>query len=59
MQLAKASKDLLILAPSNKRIPLFPVRLPLSLPAKSISDNLEMTVFSLVFLVLDFLEIVI
>ncbi len=44
MQFASASKDLLILAPSNKPIPLFEVTVPLSEPAKSISDNFPVKV---------------
>ena len=40
IQLPKASKDLLIFAPSIILIPLLPVFAALSDPAKSISDNL-------------------
>ena len=39
MQLAKASKDVLIFAPSLNLIPVFSVAFPLSDPAKSIKDN--------------------
>ena len=44
IQFASASKDLLIFAPSINRIPLFSVTVPLSDPAKSISDNLPLRV---------------
>lgn len=40
MQLERANKDLLILAPSFILSPTFPVELALSDPAKSINDNL-------------------
>ena len=40
MQLERANKDLLILAPSFILNPTFPVELALSDPAKSINDNL-------------------
>jgi len=40
IQFAKASKDLLILAPSISLIPLFYVTVPLSDPAKSINESL-------------------
>lgn len=39
IQLAKANNDVLILAPSLNLIPLFSVTVPLSDPARSISDN--------------------
>jgi len=40
IQFASARSDLLILAPSRRRTPLFSVTVPLSEPAKSINDNL-------------------
>ena len=52
MQLAKARRDLLIFAPSIKRIPLFYVTVPLSEPAKSIRESLPMIFYTLIFLVL-------
>jgi hypothetical protein len=51
IQLANANKDLLILAPSINLNPLFSVTVPLSDPAKSISDSLPDKVSTLVFLV--------
>ena len=39
MQLARASKEVLILAPSLSLIPLFSVTVPLSLPAKSMRES--------------------
>ena len=53
MQLANARSDLLILAPSISRIPLFSVTVPLSDPAKSINDNFPIIVSTVVFLVLE------
>ena len=46
MQFPKASSDLLIFAPSINLIPLFSVTAALSLPAKSIKQNLEVNIFS-------------
>lgn len=40
MQLARANREVLILAPSLNLIPLFSVTVPLSEPAKSINDSL-------------------
>jgi hypothetical protein len=40
IQLAKAKREVLILAPSLNLIPLFSVTVPLSDPARSIKDNL-------------------
>jgi len=40
IQFARASKDVLIFAPSLSLIPLFSVTVPLSEPARSISDSL-------------------
>jgi hypothetical protein len=51
IQLARASNDLLILAPSINLIPRFSVTVPLSEPAKSIRDNFPVKVYTLVFLV--------
>jgi hypothetical protein len=39
MQFARANKDVLILAPSLNLIPRFSVTVPLSDPARSISDS--------------------
>lgn len=39
IQFARASREVLILAPSLNLIPVFSVAFPLSEPAKSISDN--------------------
>ena len=39
IQFARASRDVLILAPSLSLIPLFSVTVPLSDPAKSMRDN--------------------
>ena len=59
MQLAKASNDLLILAPSISLIPRFSVTVPLYEPAKSISDNFPVRVSTLMDLVLNLLAILI
>jgi len=48
MQLASAKRLRLILAPSLSRIPRFSVTVPLSEPAKSISDNLDSSTEKLV-----------
>jgi hypothetical protein len=52
MQLAKARRDRLILAPSISLIPLFSVTVPLYDPARSIKDNLPIMFSTVVFLVL-------
>lgn len=52
MQLAKARRDLLIFAPSIRRIPLFYVTVPLSEPAKSISESFPIIFSTLIFFVL-------
>ena len=52
MQLAKARRDRLILAPSLSLIPLFSVTVPLYDPARSIKDNLPIIFSTVVFLVL-------
>ena len=54
MQLARASKDVLILAPSISLKPLFSVTVPLSDPARSTSESLPQRTSSSVFLVLSF-----
>lgn len=59
MQLAKASKDLLILAPYISLIPRFSVTVPLYEPAKSISDNFPVSVSTFIDFILDFLAILI
>ena len=50
IQLAKANKDLFILAPSFNLIPLFSVTVPLSDPAKSIRLNFPTKVSYSIFL---------
>ena len=52
MQLASASKERLILAPSRNRSPRFSVTVPRSDPAKSINESFELSVFIAIFLVL-------
>jgi hypothetical protein len=59
MQFAKASKDLLILAPYISLIPRFSVTVPLYEPAKSISDNFPVSVSTFIDFILDFLAILI
>lgn len=59
MQLASASSDRLILAPSISLIPLFSVTVPLSEPARSINDNFPDSVSTLMALVRDRLEMLI
>jgi hypothetical protein len=51
MQFAKASKDLLILAPSLSLMPLFSVTVPLSEPARSIKESFPLEVSTSVFFV--------
>lgn len=48
IQLPRASNDLLILAPSSKRIPLLFVLEARSLPARSINDNLAILISALI-----------
>ena len=59
MQLAKASKDLLILAPSISLNPRFSVTVPLYEPARSINESLPITLSILIFLVLLVFEMLI
>ena len=54
MQLARESKERLILAPSMSRMPLFSVTDPRSDPAKSISDNFPHSTSTSVDFVLSF-----
>ncbi len=54
MQFASESSDRLIFAPSLNRIPRFSVTVPLSDPAKSISDIFPSSVVIFVFFVLGF-----
>lgn len=53
MQFASASNERLIFAPSRNRNPRFSVTVPRSDPARSINDNLELSVFIAIFLVLE------
>ncbi len=59
IQLAKARRDRLILAPYTSLIPLFSVTVPLSDPARSIKESFPIKVSIVVFLVLDVLAILI
>jgi len=52
IQLASASSDVLILAPSINLIPLFSVTVPLSDPARSTKESLAQNTSSSVFLIL-------
>jgi hypothetical protein len=52
IQLAKASNEVFIFAPSINLIPLFPVTVPLSEPAKSIKDSLPHNTSYSVFFIL-------
>lgn len=52
IQLASASRDVFILAPSINLIPLFSVTVPLSDPARSTKDSLAQNTSSSVFLIL-------
>ncbi len=54
MQFANARREVLIFAPSLNLMPLFSVTVPLSEPARSISDNFPQRTYSSVFLVLSF-----
>jgi hypothetical protein len=54
IQLARASNDVLILAPSLSLIPLFSVTVPLSEPARSISESFPQSISFSVFLSLSF-----
>ena len=56
IQLAKANKDRLILAPSMSLMPLFSVTVPLSEPARSINDNFPDKVSTLIFFILEIFE---
>jgi hypothetical protein len=49
MQLARASREVLILAPSLSLIPLFSVAVPLSDPAKSIRESFPQSTSASVF----------
>ena len=51
IQLARASRDLLIFAPYINLMPLFYVTVPLSDPAKSINESFPAKVSTLMFLV--------
>jgi len=59
MQFPNASKLLLMLPPSIILYPLLSVVAALSLPAKSIKHNLEVIIFSIIFLDLGFFSIII
>jgi hypothetical protein len=52
IQLANASKEVFIFAPSINLIPLFPVTVPLSEPARSIKESLPHKTSYSVFLIL-------
>jgi hypothetical protein len=52
MQLANASKEVFIFAPSISLIPLFPVTVPLSEPARSIRESFPHNTSYSVFLIL-------
>jgi len=52
IQLASASRDVLILAPSINLIPLFSVTVPLSDPARSTRESLAQKTSSSVFFIL-------
>ena len=55
MQFARASRDVLILAPSIKRMPLFSVTVPLSDPARSTRESLPQSTSCSTFLVFSLL----
>ena len=54
IQLASASRLVLIFAPSRSLIPRFSVTVPLSLPARSINESLPWSYSSSVFFILSF-----
>lgn len=56
MTLARARSERLILAPSMSLMPLFSVAVPRSEPARSMSDNLPVSVSTVIVLVLGLLE---
>ena len=55
MQFARARRDVLILAPSRRRMPRFQVTVPLYEPARSISESFPQSMLTSVFFILSLL----